>query len=66
MGVSRSWRCWRRVCRRRPREELTVSAAVSLRDALGEDAQAVVLVALLTALSCAVLVAASRLGARAT
>jgi hypothetical protein len=33
---------------------------------VGEDAQALVLVALLTVLSCVVLVAAGRLGARAT
>jgi molybdate transport system permease protein len=44
----------------------TVPLAIYTAVQVGEDAQALVLVALLTALSCVVLVAAGRLGARAT
>ena len=43
----------------------TVPLAIYTAVQVGEDAQALVLVALLTALSCAVLVLAGRLGARA-
>ena len=44
----------------------TVPLAIYTAVQVGEDAQALVLVALLTVLSCVVLVAAGRLGARAT
>lgn len=44
----------------------TVPLAIYTAVQVGEDAQALVLAALLTALSCAVLVVAGRLGARAT
>lgn len=44
----------------------TVPLAIYTAVQVGEDAQALVLVALLTALSCTVLVLAGRLGARAT